>query len=164
MDPNKALDPGLVYDLDTNDYIGFLCSIGYDSSQIAAIVQDRRFDCSTMGLASPGDLNYPSFSVVFMASTQTKTVTHKRVLTNVGKSTNVVYDVKVSSPLSIEIVVSPSRLVFGPQSQSFSYEVTFSVLSDDTLPEFGWIEWSDGYHKVRSPVAVSLEEYYDSLM
>ncbi|KAF5199123.1 Subtilisin-like protease SBT1.4 [Thalictrum thalictroides] len=85
-----------------------------------------------------------------------KVVTHRRVMKNVGKSENVVYDVKVSSHPSINIDVNPSRLVFSPENQSLSYEVTFTVIDDqmkDTLPKFGWIEWSDGFHKVRSPVA-----------
>ncbi|KAF4395017.1 hypothetical protein F8388_017745 [Cannabis sativa] len=28
VDPNKALNPGLVYDLDVNDYVAFLCLLG----------------------------------------------------------------------------------------------------------------------------------------
>ncbi|XP_060971978.1 subtilisin-like protease SBT1.4 [Cannabis sativa] len=34
VDPNKTFNPGLVYDLDVNDYVAFLCSIGYDSKRI----------------------------------------------------------------------------------------------------------------------------------
>ncbi|PIA62777.1 hypothetical protein AQUCO_00200650v1 [Aquilegia coerulea] len=154
VDPNKALDPGLVYDLGVNDYIGFLCSIGYTESRISVMVHDQNINCSTVGLASPGDLNYPSFSVVFKPATNK--VTQRRVVKNVGKSENVVYDVKVSSPPSINIDINPSRLVFSPEKQILSYEVTFTALGDqtkDALPEFGWIEWSDGFHRVRSPVA-----------
>ncbi|KAF9621843.1 hypothetical protein IFM89_028431 [Coptis chinensis] len=159
VDPNKALHPGLVYDLGVNDYIGFLCSIGYDASRIAVIVQDQTADCSAVALTSPGDLNYPSFSVVFKPSSTI--VTHTRVVKNVGQSPNVVYDVKVSSPSFIEATASPSRLEFNPQNQSLSYEVTFSALGDDIedrLPQFGWIEWSDGFHNVRSPIAFSFGE------
>ncbi|KAF9600136.1 hypothetical protein IFM89_003820 [Coptis chinensis] len=154
VDPNRALDPGLVYDLGVNDYIGFLCSIGYNERQIEQIVQDQTVDCSTMGLASPGDLNYPSFSIVFKASNNKITI--KRVLKNVGQSENVVYDVKVSSPSFIETTVLPSKLVFSPENHSLSYEVTFSALVDlkeGTFPQFGWIEWTDGHHNVRSPIA-----------
>ncbi|KAK4375363.1 hypothetical protein RND71_006040 [Anisodus tanguticus] len=32
VDPNRALDPGLVYDIEVSDYVNFLCSIGYDTS------------------------------------------------------------------------------------------------------------------------------------
>ncbi|WP_216668117.1 hypothetical protein, partial [Proteus mirabilis] len=32
--PNRAMDPGLVYDLTTKDYLNFLCSLGYNETQI----------------------------------------------------------------------------------------------------------------------------------
>ncbi|KAF5199446.1 Subtilisin-like protease SBT1.4 [Thalictrum thalictroides] len=160
VDPIKALDPGLVYDLGVKDYIGFLCSIGYDESRITTIVQEPGTDCSTVGLASPGDLNYPSISVVFKPGTSK--VTYRRVVTNVGKSENAVYDVSVSTHSSIGISVSPSRLVFSPENKSLAYELTFEALSDDiedVLPQFGWIEWTDDHqHKVRSPIAFVMGE------
>ncbi|KAF9603648.1 hypothetical protein IFM89_037192 [Coptis chinensis] len=63
---------------------------------------------------------------------------------------------KVSSPSFIETTVLPSKLVFSPENHSLSYEVTFSALVDlkeGTFPQFGWIEWTDGHHNVRSPIA-----------
>ncbi|KAK0598695.1 hypothetical protein LWI29_037072 [Acer saccharum] len=30
IDANRAMDPGLVYDMDVQDYIEFLCGLGYD--------------------------------------------------------------------------------------------------------------------------------------
>uniref|UniRef100_A0A803LDG8 Uncharacterized protein n=1 Tax=Chenopodium quinoa TaxID=63459 RepID=A0A803LDG8_CHEQI len=66
VDPNKALNPGLVYDIDVSDYIAFLCSIGYGSKDIAIFLRDPvTIDCGARNLSSPGSLNYPSFSVVF---------------------------------------------------------------------------------------------------
>lgn len=67
VDPNKALDPGLVYDSGIDDYIAFLCSIGYQSYQISLFTRDRSsINCSAVVLARPGDLNYPVFAVVFL--------------------------------------------------------------------------------------------------
>lgn len=46
VDPNSALDPGLVYDIDTSDYIVFLCTIGYDAKRIAVFVgEPGNFRC-----------------------------------------------------------------------------------------------------------------------
>ncbi|KAK9101554.1 hypothetical protein Scep_024984 [Stephania cephalantha] len=164
--PNKALDPGLVYDLDANDYIGFLCSIGYDASRIAVIVRDRTVDCSKMGFTSPSNLNYPSFSVVFKSKDEK--IGLKRVVNNVGQSVDAIYEVKVSGPPSVEIVVSPSQLVFSQQNQRLSYEVKFSSLADrmagDGSPKFGSIEWSDGTHVVRSPIAFTWNDELKSLI
>ncbi|KAI3953625.1 hypothetical protein MKX01_034266 [Papaver californicum] len=110
-------------------------------------------DCESYSLASPGDLNYPSYSVLF----GNNTVTYKRVVKNVGSSVNAVYEARVYSPSSIKISVSPSKLVFSEATKSLSNEITFSSLISEVMgsnkAEFGAIEWSDGVHVVRSPIA-----------
>ncbi|KAK4361767.1 hypothetical protein RND71_017008 [Anisodus tanguticus] len=124
VDPNTALDPGLVYDNDTKDYVDFLCSIGYDPIRISPFVKDTSsINCSKHSLASPGDLNYPSFSVVFMGEGVVK---YRRVVKNVGSDTNAVYEVKVYAPPSVEVKVAPSKLSFSEEKNSLSYEISFS--------------------------------------
>ncbi|KAF9619000.1 hypothetical protein IFM89_003903 [Coptis chinensis] len=50
VDPEKAVDPGLVYDLGVDDYIDFLCASGYSKDGIATItkrsVTSKKFDLS----------------------------------------------------------------------------------------------------------------------
>uniref|UniRef100_A0A5B6YMD2 Putative subtilisin-like protease n=1 Tax=Davidia involucrata TaxID=16924 RepID=A0A5B6YMD2_DAVIN len=151
VDPNRALDPGLVYDVVAGDYVAFLCAIGYDTKRISV-------DCDAQSLASPGDLNYPSFSVVFDA--KTNVVKYRRVVKNVGSSVDAVYEAKVSAPPSVEIGVSPSKLVFSAENQTLSYEITFTSVAAASgdlgvAPKgFGSIEWTDGTHCVRSPIAI----------
>lgn len=156
VDPNRALNPGLVYDINTKDYIAFLCSIGYSAKRIAVFVKDPTSDICSTTFSTPGNLNYPSFAVVFKSSTDA--VTYKRVVKNVGGSKDAVYEVKVTAPDSVEISVSPSKLVFSEAESILSYEVTFSSVALGGVgvkgQEFGSIEWSDGEHLVRSPVAV----------
>ena len=158
VDPNRALNPGLIYDLDIPDYVAFLCSIGYDHKLISIFVKaptsadicERTF--SKVGaLSSPGSLNYPSFSVVF--NSHNGLVKYKRVVKNVGSNVDAVYQVTVSSPQGIDINVSPSKLVFSAENQTQSYEVTFSANGPSKSAKFGSIEWTDGTHGVRSPVA-----------
>ncbi|XP_010261833.1 PREDICTED: subtilisin-like protease SBT1.4 [Nelumbo nucifera] len=163
VDPNRALDPGLVYDISVNDYVEFLCSIGYDEKMIALFIRDGNtsVNCSAQSLPSPGDLNYPSFSVVFKLNGGKDVVKYRRVVTNVGDSVDAVYEAKVWGPDSVEISVSPSKLVFSGEEERQSYEITFkSVVPPNETEErtasaskFGWIEWSDGSHRVRSPIA-----------
>lgn len=158
VDPNRALDPGLVYDVDDTDYVAFLCAIGYDSKRIAVFVRESaEVDCASQSLATPGDLNLPSFSVVFDG--KKREVKYKRAVKNVGSSRDAIYEVKVKSPPSVEISVSPSKLMFGEDNEKLLYEITFtSTVALDKLSVtsqgFGSIEWSDGTHVVRSPVAV----------
>ncbi|KAL5755547.1 hypothetical protein ACOSQ2_020293 [Xanthoceras sorbifolium] len=159
VDPNRALNPGLVYDIDVIDYVAFLCSIGYDSSRISIFVREptSRDVCSGK-LSRPGNLNYPSFSVVFGSNNDV--VTYKRAVKNVGSSADAVYEVKVNAPPSVEINVSPNKLVFSAENRTLSFEVTFSGaglsggIGGKLSHEFGSIEWSDGDHLVRSPIAV----------
>ncbi|OVA03786.1 Peptidase S8/S53 domain [Macleaya cordata] len=165
VDPNRAVDPGLVYDLGVDDYISFLCSIEYDEDRIAVIVKDRTVDCSTMGFSNgPGDLNYPSFSVVFTSDNDV--VKYRRVVKNVGKSADAVYEVKVTKSASVDVEVIPSKLVFSAQNQSLSYDIKFTSVADQTdgEPKFGAIEWTDGAHVVRSPIAYTWGSSYLSSM
>ncbi|EOY27273.1 Subtilase family protein [Theobroma cacao] len=157
VDPNIALMPGLVYDIDDGDYVAFLCSIGYDSKRIAIFVREPTGpDVCEGKLATPGNLNYPSFSVVFDSNDHV--VKYKRTVKNVGPSVDAVYEAKVNAPPGVEISVSPSKLEFSAENQTLSYEITFAsdglALFAVALEAFGSIEWSDGVHLVRSPIAV----------
>ncbi|XP_026384647.1 subtilisin-like protease SBT1.4 [Papaver somniferum] len=73
VDPNKALNPGLVYDITPSDYEAFLCTIGYNKKQMKLFVKDRNVDCDSVGLSTVGDLNYPLFSVVFESAGRSQT-------------------------------------------------------------------------------------------
>lgn len=157
VDPNRALNPGLVYDAEVDDYLSFLCSIGYDSKQIATFTKDP-VDCSAGKFSSPGDLNYPSFSVVFN-SKKGGVVKYKRVVTNVGSKVDAVYEVKVSAPPGVEVVVSPAKLEFSEEKRDVEYEITFNSVGGGSAA-FGAIEWSDGVHNVRSPIAVQWQKSY----
>ncbi|XP_062154440.1 subtilisin-like protease SBT1.4 [Alnus glutinosa] len=154
VDPNGALNPGLVYDMNVDDYVAFLCGIGYDASRIAVFVRESiGLDICARKLATPGDLNYPSFSVVFKPGQDL--IKYKRVVTNVGSSADAVYEVKVNAPGDVEISVSPSKLVFNAENQTQTYEIKFAGGSRSAAAAaFGSIEWSDGIHSVRSPIAV----------
>ncbi|KAK9726889.1 hypothetical protein RND81_05G243700 [Saponaria officinalis] len=158
VDPNKALDPGLVYDIDVQDYISFLCSIGYNARNIAIFLKEpATVHCWETKLSTPGNLNYPSFSVLFKSGKNE--VKYTRLVKNVGSSVNATYEVTVNAPPNVEVNVSPRKLVFSTANQTLSYEITFTSISDAFQSilgssSFGSIEWSDGSHRVRSPIAV----------
>lgn len=167
VDPNRALNPGLVYDVGIIDYIAFFCSIGYDSKRISVFIKDgRSIDCNSTTLATPGDLNYPSFSVLFKSKSD-KVISYKRVVKHVGSEVDAVYEAKIVAPPSVEITVSPSKLVFSQNTQSLPFVITFkSIISEgkelqSEADAFGSIEWSDGVHLVRSPIAIRWSKQYD---
>lgn len=60
INPNKALNPGQVYDANSQDYINLLCVMNLTSNQIQTITRSSIQDCANASL----DLNYPSFHCI----------------------------------------------------------------------------------------------------
>uniref|UniRef100_A0A0D9VLT2 Subtilisin-like protease n=1 Tax=Leersia perrieri TaxID=77586 RepID=A0A0D9VLT2_9ORYZ len=157
VDPNRAVDPGLVYDAGVDDYVSFLCTLGYSPSMISLFTTDGSVaNCSTK-FPRTGDLNYPAFAVVF--SSYKDSVTYHRVVRNVGSNGDAVYEAKIGSPSGVDVTVSPSKLVFGEHHQSLSYDITIAVSGNPVIVDskytFGSVTWSDGVHDVTSPIAVT---------
>ncbi|KAH0697436.1 hypothetical protein KY290_015302 [Solanum tuberosum] len=154
VDPISAVNPGLVYDINADDYLNYLCALKYTPSQINSIAR-RNFTCDSSKKYSVTDLNYPSFAVPFPADTGSNTIKYSRTLTNVGPSGT--YNVTVSLPdSSVEIIVEPEAVSFTQINEKKSYTVSFTAPSKSPSTNvFGRIEWSDGKHVVSSQVAIS---------
>ncbi|TVU28912.1 hypothetical protein EJB05_20450, partial [Eragrostis curvula] len=157
VDPNRAADPGLVYDVGADDYLSFLCALGYTQEQIALFTtkDDPPVDCSTRK-ASVGDLNYPAFSAVFNSTTGE--VKQHRVVRNVGNNVKAIYTASVTSPASVRVTVKPQKLQFSATQQKQEYVIAFAAQGVGSVTEkysFGSIVWSDGVHNVTSPIAIT---------
>ncbi|OWM68395.1 subtilisin-like protease SBT1.5 [Punica granatum] len=162
--PQKAIDPGLIYDLTTYDYIDFLCNSNYTTNNIRVVTR-KKADCSGAKRAGhTGNLNYPSLSVTF----QQYGIKHKlsshfiRTVTNVGEA-NSVYKVSVRPPSGVKVMVEPEKLVFRRVGQRLnflvrvqSHEVKLSPGSSSMRT--GSIIWSDGKHTVTSPLVVTMQQ------
>ncbi|VVA31832.1 PREDICTED: subtilisin protease [Prunus dulcis] len=146
IDPIKAMDPGLVYDMKTSDYILFLCNIGYTEDQISQIVlcpSGTDTSCPQV-LQSNVNLNYPSITFSNLQST----VTIKRSVRNVGKNKNVIYFCTISEPDGVEVVIWPRVLIFSWFKVESTYFVTLKPKKESQgRYDFGEIVWSDGLHK-----------------
>ncbi|CAN6239248.1 unnamed protein product [Urochloa humidicola] len=155
VDPNLAADPGLVYDAGTDDYVSFLCALGYTARQIAVLTRDGSVtDCSKRK-GSVGDHNYPAFSVVF--SSGDDAVTQRRAVRNVGSNAGATYTASVTSPAGVRVAVEPPTLQFSATQQTQEYAITFAPEQGSVTDKytFGSIVWSDGKHKVTSPIAIT---------
>ncbi|KAJ0667864.1 putative cucumisin [Helianthus annuus] len=154
-----AMDPGLVYDLTNQDYVSFLCSIGYGAKTIQVITRSPAA-CPMRRKPAPENLNYPSIAAMF--STVRKGVLRKtlvRRVRNVG-DVNSVYTVKVEAPKGVGVTVKPGRLVFSDKVRELSYYVTVKIdgsnaVMGDSGAVFGSLSWVDGKHVVRSPIVVT---------
>ncbi|KAK9267253.1 hypothetical protein L1049_009675 [Liquidambar formosana] len=146
--PNRAMDPGLVYDLSINDYLNFLCTIGYNATQLSRFV-DEPYTCPS-NPADLTDFNYPSITVPNLSGKVTVT----RTLKNVGSPS--IYTVDTDAPSGIRVKVEPERLKFDKVNQEKMFKVTLEAKEEDEEGDyvFGRLTWSDGQHHVRSPIVV----------
>ncbi|KAK8935487.1 Subtilisin-like protease [Platanthera zijinensis] len=161
---DKAMDPGLVYDVGDSDYVAFLCALGYGPKTIQVITHSPA-SCPSKRDA-PENLNYPSIVVVYEGAAeanQSKTVL--RTLTNVGAAGSGIYRSKAEmvGGKGLAVNVKPRKLVFSTAvtKQIFSVTVTVKAVTpsgDGGLGaevEYGYLSWSDGMHVVRSTIVVS---------
>ena len=158
VNPNMAMDPGLIYDIEAQDYINFLCRLNYTSKQIKIITRRSKFSCDQANL----DLNYPSF-MVLLNNTNTTTYTFKRVLTNV-ENTNSVYHASMKQPSGMKVSVQPSVVSFAGKYSKAEFNMTVEInLGDvrtqsDYIGNFGYLTWweANGKHVVRSPIVAAI--------
>lgn len=165
VDPQRAMNPGLVYDLEVADYIKFLCALNY--SQAAIRVIDPDVGACPTKIGSPSELNYPSFSTLFDqtgSSSAMLETTFSRTVTNVGPA-NSTYTVDVVGPKNVKITVSPSILEFTEENQKLHYTMKVSAppvkLPPGTIGSaFGFVAWTDGIHVVQSPIVINWQESF----
>ena len=142
--PNKAADPGLVYDSGFNDWLAFLCGTTNGVSPAACNA------LASLGFSfDPSDLNVASIAIGDLAGVQTVT----RRVTNVGSST-ATYNASVTGMAGITTTVNPASLTIQP-GKTKSFTVTFTRTTA-TLSSYagGQLTWSDGIHSVRSPLVI----------
>ncbi|KAJ4780309.1 Subtilisin-like protease [Rhynchospora pubera] len=152
----RALDPGLVYDLEDADYVSFLCAIGYDARTIQVITHVPVTCPRRKQLAE--NLNYPSISVVFSQTSGSRSKTVLRTVRNVGTKPEAIYNAKVelaSGMNGLKVAVRPETLSFTKAARKQSFAVTVTAAGPTSTPVYGYLVWSDGEHEVRSPIIVS---------
>lgn len=158
VDPEKAVDPGLVYDITVDDYLHFLCASGYNSKQIKVIAR-RQVNCSKTHQHNLWDLNYPAIVVTLGASSPSKSeVVVKRTVTHVSDGAST-YTVKITNPKGAIVTVDQGKMVFKKKGQKHTYTVRIlaekvGLLLAGNLSEFGHLTWTDGKHQVTSPIVV----------
>ncbi|KAL1831600.1 hypothetical protein ACET3Z_001251 [Daucus carota] len=158
VNPNKAMDPGLVYDIKPEDYISYLCAMNYTRDEIMLLARRSDFSCEFSTL----DLNYPSF-IVILNNTNTTTYTFKRVLTNTV-DTSASYRAVVKAPSTgMHVAVQPSTITFSGKYSTAEFNMTVTVdlsLSpeSDNIGNYGYLSWNEinGKHVVRSPIVSAI--------
>uniref|UniRef100_A0A803MY77 Uncharacterized protein n=1 Tax=Chenopodium quinoa TaxID=63459 RepID=A0A803MY77_CHEQI len=147
VQPNPAMDPGLVYDMNINDYLNFLCAIGYNETSISLFNASPYVCPKNFSILN---LNYPSITIPNLRKSTTVT----RTLKNVGSPGK--YIAHVQSPREIAISVHPSVLEFTSIGQEKSFQINIKAKKGKASKDyvFGRLTWLDGMHYVSSPITV----------
>lgn len=160
INPINAMDPGLVYDMKTSDYITFLCNMGYTQDQISLMVQPGTDTTCPHFYTSNSNLNYPAITV---SNLQT-TTTVKRIVRNVGRNQNALYFPRTVSTHGVDVYIWPKVLAFSWFRDEITYFVTLRPRKvSHGRYDFGEIVWSDGLHNVRIPLAVCVNNTSGSI-
>lgn len=153
INPMRALNPGLVYDITPQDYFEFLCTQNPTPTQLKVFSKGGKMACHNK-LSKAGDLNYPALSVLFPSNVNISSITLQRTVTNVGQPVSS-YSARVTPFKGAKVVVEPKVLNFTKMYQKLSYKVTFKTVSRQPIPEAGYLVWKNGVHRVRSPVVLT---------
>ncbi|OMO81000.1 hypothetical protein COLO4_23813 [Corchorus olitorius] len=148
VNPSNANDPGLIYDLQPDDYIPYLCGLNYTDDEVGTIVQ-RTVDCSSEPIIVDTELNYPTFSILLPES---GSQTYTRTVTNVGPASSS-YTCEVIAPAGVDVTVKPNQISFTAMNQKATYSVTFSKQKNISLQfSQGLLMWVSAQHNVSSPI------------
>lgn len=140
VQPNSAADPGLVYDSDMIDWLGFLCGTQLPSSY-----------CTSRGIPvlDPSNLNTAAISIGDLAGIQTVS----RTVTNVGGQET--YEFAYTGLDGIEVTPSVTSFTIDP-GDTLTFDVTFTTTTAELNAYVGgYIIWAgDAGHVVRIPVVL----------
>ncbi|CAJ2663121.1 unnamed protein product [Trifolium pratense] len=154
INPNRALDPGLVYDVVVQDYVNLLCALNFTQENITAITRSSTNDCSKPSL----DLNYPSFIAFFNAENSSSRTSQEfsRTVTNVGEE-KTTYVASITPIEGFNVTVIPDKLVFSKKNEKLSYKLRIEGprMTQEDEVAFGYLTWQNEKHVVRSPIVVT---------
>ncbi|XP_024029045.1 subtilisin-like protease SBT1.8 [Morus notabilis] len=150
VNPSKANNPGLIYDIEPEDYIPYLCGLNYTDDQVSTITQTT-VKCSEVQSIPESQLNYPTFTVLL----GNERLSYTRTVTNVGEA-NSEYTLDVYPPVGTGINVTPNKLTFTEVNQKAEYKIEIIQVSGpgrSTNPfEQGYLVWKSDKYSVRSQI------------
>jgi subtilisin family serine protease len=158
--PIDAMDPGLVYSANYNDYLAFLCGIGNET-----FVAGSGTTCAALIGAGfsvdPSQLNIASIGIAELARPESIS----RTVTNVSE-TDSTYTATIVAPEGVDVSVTtfdaegnavPDNLLIVAAGGTARYTLNFAKNDDAEIDvwKFGSITWTDSAsHSVRSPIAI----------
>nr|XP_051200348.1 LOW QUALITY PROTEIN: subtilisin-like protease 1 [Lolium perenne] len=151
VNPTRANDPGLVFDLGVADYAGYICELLGDHA-LSVIVRNSTMTCKNLPKVSEAQLNYPTITVPMKPTP----FTLSRTVTNVGPAEST-YTVEVEAPRSLIVHVFPEMLDFSKIGEKKTFDVSVSSsrnMEEGELLVEASLSWVSEKHIVRSPIVV----------
>jgi len=155
VNPQRAIDPGLVYNMTAAGYVPYLCGLNYTDQKVSTIIYpEPAVSCANLSRLEQDDLNYPSITAIL--DQPPFTATANRSVTNVGAASST-YVVEVEVPASVKVEVNPPKLTFKAVDEVLNYSVTIKSADGraPASPVEGQLKWVCGkQYVVRSPLLV----------
>nr|CAD1839164.1 unnamed protein product [Ananas comosus var. bracteatus] len=149
VNASKAMNPGLVYDTVVDDYVAYLCGLGYNDKNVELITGEK-VTCSEVKKITGAELNYPSIVV----SQKLGKLTVNRTATNVEEGQFSTYTINVSMPEGISVDVSPRMLKFSAAKEKKSFTISMNWSTNKSGNAKGDIKWVSTKHVVRIPIVI----------
>ena len=142
--PNSAVDPGLLYEIEPEEYDAYLCMT--DQPRLAP---DQCEEIKSNGLAIDAkDLNLPSIAITELVASDTVT----RKVRNPGFDNQ--FQVEIDAPDGLEVIVKPEILNLSTDDTA-EFTVQFTNTNEfDNEWLYGGITWVSDEHRVYSPFMV----------
>ncbi|XP_072089859.1 subtilisin-like serine-protease S [Arachis hypogaea] len=151
VNPLASLNPGLVYDFNTQDVVKFLCSNGASAAQLKNLTTGGECEKDPNPTASY-NFNYPSIGV----SKLNGSLSVYRTVTFYGKEATVYY-ASIENPEGVNVTVTPSELRFMKEGEKASFRVDLKALKKSNGNfVFGGITWKNGIQRVRTPIGLNV--------
>ncbi|CAN0922327.1 Subtilisin-like protease SBT3 [Linum grandiflorum] len=151
VNPNKALDPGLVYDVNTTDYVNLLCALNFTAEQIQAITSSSSSSCKSPSL----DLNYPSF-VAFFDANSSHSRNQVMEFSDEGMTS---YEAALTPLEGLHVSVIPGKLEFKAKGEKLSFKLVVESVGvkKKSYVSSGYLKWIEhgGHHVVQSPIVAT---------
>ncbi|MED6132932.1 hypothetical protein PIB30_023479 [Stylosanthes scabra] len=157
LNPTRAVNPGLIYDMDQFGYIQFLCHEGYSGSTLSVLLGSP-VNCSSYlfpgGVIGYDAINYPTMQLMLKSNKDTTIGVFKRTVTNVGLGP-ATYNASIKSPKGVEITVKPTSLMFSHtmQKKNFILVVKAKSMASRKILS-GSLLWRSSVYYVRSPIVI----------
>ncbi|KAI4322405.1 hypothetical protein L6164_022103 [Bauhinia variegata] len=150
INPVAALNPGLIYDYDSQDILNYLCSHGASPAQLKNLTGEL-VQCPKSPTASY-NFNYPSIGV----SNMNGSLSVHRTVTYYGKGSTV-FVASIDNPDGVNVTVSPTKLFFKGTGEKLTFRIDFIPFkSSNGGFVFGALIWNNGMHRVRSPIGLNV--------